>query len=167
MDVTNVSSFIDYYEKIRGRTLRVVDAIPRDQIEWTYRAGKWTLGDIVRHIGALERWMYGETLRNRPSRYSGCGRDLADGYDAVRTYFDAMHAQTLDILGEFSDADLLGKCTTPAGAPIGRGKWMRAMVEHEIHHRGQMYTYLAMLGVSTPPLYGLTSEDVAARRATV
>lgn len=166
MDVLTVSSFIDYYEKVRGRTLRVVDAIPRDRIDWTYAPNKWTLGDLVRHIAAIERWMYGETLQNRPTRYAGCGRDLADGYDAIRSYFDDMHTQTLDILGGFSDADLREKCTTPAGSPIGRGKWMRAMVEHEIHHRGQLYTYLGILNVPTPPLYGLTSEEVAARRVT-
>jgi uncharacterized damage-inducible protein DinB len=37
------------------------------------------------------------------------------------------------------------------------------MVEHEVHHRGQLYLYLGMLGVPTPPLYGLTSEEVKAR----
>lgn len=34
------------------------------------------------------------------------------------------------------------------------------MIEHEIHHRGQIYLYLSMLNVETPPLYGLTSEEV-------
>ncbi|GEM_PF-4285679 len=29
-----------------------------------------------------------------------------------------------------------------------------------IHHRGQSYLYLLMLDVETPPLYGLTSEEV-------
>jgi uncharacterized damage-inducible protein DinB len=166
MDVTSVSAFVDYYEKVRGRTLHVIDAIPPGQIDWTYRPGKWTAGDLVRHIAAIERWMYGETLQNRPTRYAGCGRDLADGYDAIRTYFDEMHAQTMDILGRFTDADLKARCTTPAGSPIGRGKWMRAMLEHEIHHRGQLYTYLGLLDIPAPPLYGLTSEEVAARRAT-
>jgi len=39
------------------------------------------------------------------------------------------------------------------------------MVEHEIHHRGQLYTYLGLLGVPTPPLYGLTAEQAAERGA--
>ena len=47
-----------------------------------------------------------------------------------------------------------------AGVPITKWKWLRAMVEHEIHHRGQLYLYLGLLGVTTPPLYGLTSEEV-------
>ena len=42
-------------------------------------------------------------------------------------------------------------------------KWLRSMVEHEAHHRGQIYTYLSILEIPTPPLYGLTAEDVLAR----
>jgi uncharacterized damage-inducible protein DinB len=40
------------------------------------------------------------------------------------------------------------------------------MVEHEAHHRGQIYLMLNMLEVPTPPLYGLTSEEVRARTAS-
>lgn len=40
---------------------------------------------------------------------------------------------------------------------------MRAMLEHEIHHRGQLYIYLAILKVPTPPIFGLTSEQVIER----
>ena len=39
------------------------------------------------------------------------------------------------------------------------------MVEHEVHHRGQIYLMLGMLGVETPPLYGLTEEEVRERRS--
>ncbi len=37
------------------------------------------------------------------------------------------------------------------------------MAEHEIHRCGQLYAYLGMLGISAPPLYGLTSEEVRER----
>ncbi|HBV06150.1 MAG TPA: DinB family protein, partial [Gemmatimonadetes bacterium] len=36
-------------------------------------------------------------------------------------------------------------------------------VEHEIHHRGQLYELLGQLGVETPPLYGLTEPEVKKR----
>lgn len=39
----------------------------------------------------------------------------------------------------------------------------RVVVEHEVHHRGQLYLMLRLLGVETPPLYGLTSEEVRER----
>ena len=65
-----------------------------------------------------------------------------------------------------SPDDLNRKCATPDGASITTWKWMRSMIEHEIHHRGQIYLYLSMLGVPTPPLYGLTSEQVRERSLT-
>jgi uncharacterized damage-inducible protein DinB len=43
-------------------------------------------------------------------------------------------------------------------------KWLRTMVEHEIHHWAQLYIYLNMIHVQTPPLFGLTSEELQVKR---
>ena len=58
MEIKSVESFLDYYEKIRGRTLRVIKAIPPEKMNWSYREGKFTLADLVRHIASTERYMY-------------------------------------------------------------------------------------------------------------
>ena len=163
MEIGSVAQFLDYWNGIRGRTRRVVTGIPPDKLEWTCRMGSFTLGDLVRHLAAIERDMYAETVAGRPSRDRGCGRELADGYDAVLEYFDRLDAEARVIFGSLSDADLARKCQTPAGVPITTWKWLRAMVEHEAHHRGQIYLMLNMLEVPTPPLFGLTSEEVRDR----
>jgi uncharacterized damage-inducible protein DinB len=80
-------------------------------------------------------------------------------------FFDRLDGEAKAIIGSLTDADLTRKCQTPAGTPITTWKWLRAMVEHEAHHRGQIYLMLGMLEVATPPLYGLTSEEVRARSA--
>jgi uncharacterized damage-inducible protein DinB len=74
-----------------------------------------------------------------------------------------MHAESMKIFAVLTDDDLNRRCITPGGAPITVWKWMRAMVEHEIHHRSQLYVYLGMIGVATPPIFGLTSEEVRER----
>lgn len=163
MEIPTVESFLRYWSRIRGRTTRVIRAIPPEKVDWTYAAGKWTLADLVRHLAALERYMFAENFLGRPSRYPGHGRELADGYDAVVAYYERMKDETVAIVRGLPDGRLEEKCVTPGGAELQVWKWMRAMVEHEIHHRGQIYVYLGMLGVPTPPLYGLTSEEVRAR----
>jgi uncharacterized damage-inducible protein DinB len=45
-----------------------------------------------------------------------------------------------------------GTCTPTT--PITTWKWLRAMVEHEAHHRGQIYLMLSLLEVATPPAAG-------------
>ncbi len=104
--------------------------------------------------------MFGENVQGNDSRYPGHGRELAEGYDNVMRYFEDMHAEAMDIFAGLTDADLETKCTTPGSVSMSKWKWLRAMVEHETHHRGQIYLMLGMLGVETPPLYGLTSEEV-------
>lgn len=167
MEITSINSFLDYYENIHKRTRRAVDHIPPDRLEWTYRQGKFTIGDLVRHLAAINRFMFAENAVGRPSVYPGHGPDLAEGYEAVVDYFERMHAETIDTLGELTDDDLNNKITTPAGVSMTCWKWLRAMVEHEIHHRGQIYIYLGLLEVGLPPLYGLTSEEVRARSTPV
>ena len=156
---------IDYFERIRERTMRVIACIPPEKTDWSYMPGKYTLGDLVRHLGAIERWMFAENAQRRPSRYPGHGPELADGHEAAVAYIRRMHDESMAIFRTLSDDDLDAKCVTPGGVELRVGKWLRSMIEHEVHHRGQIYMYLAMLGVETPPMYGLTEEEVR-RRST-
>ncbi len=165
MEIHSVEPFLAYFESVRGRTERVVACIPPEHLEWTYRPGAFTLGDQVRHVAATERWMFAENVRGAPSRYPGCGRELADGPEAVLAYLRRMHAESLEIFRALAPEELERRVSTPAGTPITAWKWMRAMVEHEIHHRAHVYMMLGMLGVPTPPIYGLTSEEVKERSA--
>ncbi|HJW94045.1 MAG TPA: DinB family protein [Thermoanaerobaculia bacterium] len=151
---------IDYFDRIRERTLKGVARIPPDRIDWTYQDGKFTFGDLIRHLAAIERWMFAENAMLRPSRYPGHGRELADGYDAAVAYMKQMHDEAMPL---FRAADLDARCVTPAGIELSVGKWIRAMIEHEIHHRGQLYMYLSMVGVEPPPIFGLKEEEVKAR----
>jgi uncharacterized damage-inducible protein DinB len=167
MVITDAASFLDYLSRIRGRTLAVAHVIPEDRLEWRPTEGAFSFGDLLRHLAAIERYMFAENARLRPACYPGHGRELADGYAAVFAYVDRMHEEAVAIFAALSPADLQRRCVTPGGAEIPVWKWLRAMVEHEIHHRGQIYVYLAMLGIHGPPIYGLTSEEVRARSRNV
>ncbi len=107
--------------------------------------------------------MFAENVAGNVSRYPGHGKELADGYEAVVSHFNQMHVESVDLIRDLSDQDLQRKCETPGGAPIAVWKWLRAMIEHEVHHRGQIYMMLGMLGVETPPLWGLREEELVER----
>ena len=160
MEITTIKPFLDYYEKVRERTMNVILVVPPDQLDWAYMPGKFTIGDMIRHIAAIERYMFAETIAGRKSAYHGCGKELADGYDTTVAWFNELHRQSLEIFSRLSDEDLQRKCMTPGNAEMRVWKWMRLLVEHEIHHRGELYIYLNLLGVRTPPMYGLSAEEV-------
>jgi uncharacterized damage-inducible protein DinB len=154
---------IDYFDRVRGRTLRVARCIPPDKLDWTYHEGKFTFGDLLRHLASIERWMFAENAVGRPSSYPGHRRELADGYENVMDFMRRMHEESMAIFRTLSDEDLDARCMTPGGAELAVRKWLRSMIEHEIHHRAQIYVYLGMLDIPTPPLYGLTEEEVKER----
>lgn len=90
----------------------------------------------------------------------GCGEEYASGYENVINFYNHQNRESIEIFATLTQEDIYKKCKTPAGIEISIGKWLRAMVEHEIHHRGQIYLYLGLLKIETPPLFGLTSEQV-------
>lgn len=158
MEIRDLSIFLDYFSKVHQRTMRVVRCIPPDKVDWSFRPGKFSLGDLARHIATTNRYVFAETLQDKPSRYAGCGRHLAPSYEEIIGLMETLHGESVEIISGLTNLD--GRCSTPGGTSMTIWKWLRAMVEHEIHHRGQIYLCLALLEVPTPPLYGLTSEQI-------
>jgi uncharacterized damage-inducible protein DinB len=159
----DLGEFLHYFERVRERTRRVAACIPAEHIDWTYKPGAFTLADLVRHIAVTERFIWAETVHDRPCGYVSHGKELADGRDAVLQFLDDMHAASMAEFRALTPDALAGKCATPEGSRLTTWKWLRMMPEHEIHHRGQLYTMLGMLNVPTPPIYGMTVAMVQER----
>ena len=87
------------------------------------------------------------------------------GLLAVLAYYDALHAEARADLCRVDAGGMERAAITPTGTPITTWKWFRAMLEHEAHHRGQLYFTLGLLGVAAPPIYGLTEPELRARSA--
>jgi uncharacterized damage-inducible protein DinB len=172
--------FLHHFEQVRGRTMNLARCIPANKVEWrpeqaetskpphagtaygaaAEESGRFTLGGLARHIAATERLVFAEGACGRPSRYVGCGRELADGREAVLAYMETMHAESMAIFNAFTEEQWNGKGKSPDGHAITAWKLLRAMIEHEIHHRGQMYVYLGILGVEVPSLFGTNEAEL-------
>src|ERR1051325_1614177 len=159
----DLDEFLAHFEKIRQRTRRLADCIPADRMDWAYKPGAFTLGDLVRHIAVTERYIWAETVHRRQSAYTTHGRELADTKDAVLAFMDRLHEESMTLFRALTPEMLADKCATPEGARLTTWKWLRMMPEHEIHHRGQLYTMLGMIDVPVPSLYGMTASQVQER----
>lgn len=160
MEITDIHSFLKYWERVKDRSRTLFAVIPPDKIEWTYEPGKFTLGDTIRHLALIERFMHAECVQGKPSQYEGCSEDYAKGYDAILKLYDDLHDEATDIFSRLTPEQLNAKCRAPGGHAITVWKLLRSMVEHEIHHRGMLYVYLNLLHVQVPPVFGFTSEQV-------
>ena len=150
------------FDTARGRTARLAALIPETALDWAPAPGAFTCADIVRHLAAAERFMFVEVALGGTSRYPGHDKALAYGKEGVLAYLDTMHEESMALLQTLDDRALEHRVTTPAGAQIPTWRWLQLMAEHEAHHRGQLYLMLRLIGVETPPLFGMSEEQLRA-----
>jgi uncharacterized damage-inducible protein DinB len=159
--ITTVAGFTEYFEGVRRRTRTFFEAIPADRIDWAPQAGEYTCGDIVRHVAATEA-MFTDAAADGRWHYAGHARELAPTLEAALARLELAHVVALTRLQRLPDGALLQ--TRPALAPGGRSvrawRLLMAMVEHEVHHRSQLASYLTSMGLEAPDIFGLGVEDV-------
>ena len=160
MEINTIVSFITYYEKVREGTKRIIHVIPKNRMDWAYKPGKFTIGDLIRHIAAIERNLFAESILGNPVSYKGCGKELASNYDEVINYFNRTHTESMNIFNSIQDNELSKKIKTVNGYQTTIGNFLRALIVHEIHHRGALCIYLNLLDIETPPVLGLTAEQI-------
>jgi uncharacterized damage-inducible protein DinB len=155
--IASTSAFIQYFERVRARTMEAVDAVPPEMLDWSPRAGEYTCGDIVRHLASVEA-MDVEAALGGGWRYRGHERLLGESLAEARDYLSRTHARMMAQLHALPDSELTAHRADLEGRPVSVWRILMAMVEHEIHHRSQLASYLAQLGVRPPQLFGVMME---------
>ncbi len=157
-----VSSFIQYYESIRRRTLNFIQAVPVDKLEWSPAPGEFTFGDLIRHLTAAESMFVGAAVHGR-WKYAGHAQHGRQELADLIASMNARHSEAMATLGGLADDELSNHRPSLDGPPVRVWRLLMAMIEHEIHHRSQLAMYLTLNHVKPPHIYGMGVEDVIAR----
>ena len=169
MESQSVSEFVRYWRGFRQRTRRTLAVFPEDAGPWRPAAGAFCTADLARHLGRAERDFFVARACSVPPRVAlgadaALGRAETSDLGGALAELDALHGESCAMLEKLGarqgEGALLRRVTTPVGAEISAWKLLRAMCEHEAHHRGQLALYLRMLGVDPPPIFGQKAEAV-------
>ena len=169
MESRSISEFLKYWQGFRRRTRQTLAAFPKDSGSWRPAAGAFCVADLTRHLGRADRDFFVARACGVPPKVAvgseaALGRGGGPALDAALAELDALHEETCTLLADLGrregDGALQRRVSTPVGAEITAWKWLRAMCEHEAHHRGQLSLYLRMLGVDPPPIFGHKAEAV-------
>lgn len=158
--IQSVESFIRYFTGIRRRTVTFAQAVPAKQIDWSPKAGEFTCGDILRHLVAIEAMTVQVVVTGEWPPYPGHDPSLAARLEEVIAYLHSSHIQAMAQLATLPDAELLQPRPAVDGRPLKAWRLLMAMLEHEVHHRSQLASYLFLMGVEPPQIFGLQVQDV-------
>lgn len=165
----SVSDFIKYWRGFRGRTRRTLGTFPEHGGAWQPVPGASCVADLTRHLGRAERDFFVARVCGLPARVAlgpeaALGRGEGTDLNTALAELDALHEESCVMLADLEKREgpeaLQRRVTTPVGAEISAWKLLRAMCEHEAHHRGQLTLYLRMLGLDPPPIFGYQAEVV-------
>lgn len=157
--IASLSAYLNYFGGIRRRTFLAAKTVPDEHLNWSPTPQEFTCGDLIRHIGSVQL-MNWRAFAGQPFTYPGHDQSLGPTKTEALAYLDDCNQTGLELLNGLEDDALHAKQPDLSGRPISAWRFLMAAVEHEVHHRSQLDTYLSQLSVPPPQLYGVYMEDL-------
>ena len=154
------------FDREMGLTRRVLDRVPDGQFLWKPHDKSMTLGRLAEHLAELPRWAKVTILESGIDMATPRAADYLPPASraAVLVMFDRNVADARAALRDRSDAELMAPWTLKAEGKevftMPKAIVLRSFVmNHLIHHRGQMTVYLRLQNVAVPSLYGSSADE--------
>ena len=142
--------FVKNWNRIHKETSRVLRAAPDDKLDWRPKEGMFTLRELIGHIPEAElvlaRSALAGSTQNVPFDFSN--RTAAE----IGELFDSQHDELAAEVSKLTEGQLAEEVEFH-GLRMRRSVLLWSMTEHEIHHRGQVYTYYRLADVEAPNLH--------------
>jgi uncharacterized damage-inducible protein DinB len=147
----HLDSYIKTWNRVHEQTKRIMTAAPNDKYDWKPCESAMSLGELVNHPwisewGLIEAALTGSFPKEWPAPLSDTASALAA--------FDKAHEEAVAKVMALTP-EQLAEDVAPFSPerPLTRMAVLKMNLEHEIHHRGQLYTYLRIAGCEIPPLF--------------
>ena len=146
-------------------TRKMLERFPEDRVEWRPHDTCMTLGRLAGHVAELAGWvtvtMNQDKLEMDPNNYKP---NILTSRAAALKQFDDTVKAARESLAAASDETYMKPWTF-----VARGQTMFTMpkvavlrsfvMNHMIHHRGQLAAFYRIAGVPVPSLYGPSKDE--------
>lgn len=145
-------------------TRQVLERFPVDNPEWRPHAKSMTVSAMAEHVADIPRFatvmLRGPVLDFATEYFAPAGFTTKE---ALLSFFEQRAGELRNALADADDATLARPCTLQFGEhPIRTdvtGNLVRGMLNHLVHHRGQLCVYYRLLDIPVPGLYGPSADE--------
>ncbi len=138
-----------YWSRLNDQLIGLIDYIPDDKLNWSPKPELWNLKGILLHVSLSRHYWLGsvvedgeqppDVLRDGQSR-DGMKEQLRLSWDRLQRFL----SDPAKLSATYQDV-WDGERHTLAGHWIAYH-----LLEHDIHHRADVFHYLALLGIEHP-----------------
>lgn len=163
-----VQALLAEFDQEMRTTRRVLERVPDGKLDWKPHPKSMTLGALASHIAEMATWgsitLQTDSLDLNPPGGPGYQPTIHSTRDALVAAFDKNVGAARQALADASESTLGDGWTLLSGGKayftLPRAAVLRTFVlNHIIHHRGQLSVYLRENDVPVPSIYGPSADE--------
>jgi len=141
----------EFCKSVRGSTVKRLEIVPEGYENWKVSLNALSFAEIAKHIIDLDNWLF-EKIRNPNTKsietetaiIKSCNRK--EYKELINNLKEILHKK-IDLFNTFDENKLKVKIFDDAyNSEVSLAYLiLRRNIDHEIHHRGQITTYLRVL----------------------
>ena len=148
---SHLEPFIKNWHRIHKQTIKLQRVAPSDKFDWRPCETSMPLGELMNHLWIAERGLVEAALTGTWPKQLPEPKKTTEEVIAAS---DQSHEEAVAKIAALTPEQLAEEVTPFENhGAMSRSQLLHALHEHEIHHRGQLYVYLRMLGAEVPPLF--------------
>lgn len=147
-----------------ANTRKALERLPEEMLDFRPHEKSWTLRELAAHLAQIPAWTPITLATTELDISQPFERPPCETKSDILAAFDGSREQARAALASATEADLGTPWTLKNGDHVAftlpRAAVVRSFVlNHGIHHRGQLTVYLRLLGASVPALYGPSGDE--------
>ena len=153
--MTLTAALLAEFDEEMINTRKVLECVPENKFAWKPHEKSFTLGRLANHIAALP--IMPALIFNR----GGSKPSDAASKSELLANFDQTVAASREVLAAMDDEYLAKtiRVTPEVSKTVYVALRGRGLMNHLIHHRGQLTVYLRLLDVPIPGMYGPSADE--------
>ena len=162
----NLSQFLmPEFQHEMANTRKMLEAIPEESFDYKSNEKAMSLSQLANHITEIPTWVRHTFLY--PELDFSTFTYVPNDFRTVKEllfFFDETVADAQKLLSEVSNETLNENWTMKNGETIyftmpKLSVFRMFVMNHTIHHRGQMSAYMRAIGAKVPGMYGPTADE--------
>ena len=148
----DVGETLRHWAHVRSGLYAALDSLTDEQLPFVPRRGLWSLGMTVCHIADTEDSWFQCAMAPRADVWPKA-RYMPEAYGtvaALKALLSEVHARTEAFLSGLDEAGMGRTIRLPWGAEVSLSWITWHILEHETHHRGEVYLMLGLMGMEAP-----------------
>ena len=148
----NAKELFDHWAEVRSGLIQALDQLTDEQLDFVPREGLWSLGRVARHIARAEDGWFRYVVARELDDWPPYTAEDYPTVESIKILLTEVHALTEAYLTTIDIADLDRVIETPWGKQLTLRWIVWHVLEHEIHHRGEIFLMLGLLGLKGPDI---------------